>query len=344
MRPVTGLRSPALRVLAAPVALVLAAVLALTGCGLQTGSAYVANVKPASIKEIPSLKGQTIVVGSKDFDEQLIIGAIALIALKAAGANVIDRTNIKGSDSQRRALLSGGVDVEWEYTGTGWLSYLQQAKPIQDSQQQWLAVKKADAKNGITWLPPAPLDNTYAFAVTPENQQKYNLHKISDIGRLIKENPAAATFCVESEFAARPDGIPGVEKTYGFKVPNPSKNIQTMATGLVYNRTDAGACTFGEVFTTDGRIGGLGLKLLDDDRQFFPIYNAAIVIRTEVLAKYPQIAELFAPISQALTSEESLKLTTKVTVQGQDPVQTALQWMVEKGFVQSPDAKVPGQT
>jgi osmoprotectant transport system substrate-binding protein len=342
MRSILGIRPHRLRVLAAPVAIVLAAGIALGGCGLQSGSAYVANVSAGTIKPIPALQGKTLTVGSKDFDEQIILGYIAVIALKAAGATIVDRTNIKGSDSQRQALLAGGVDLEWEYTGTGWISYLKQTTPLKDPRQQYLAVKNADVKNGITWIDPAPMNNTYAFGITAASQQKYNLHTMSDIKRLAQTNPKAATFCLESEFNSRDDGMPGVKKTYGFTVPG--GNIQVMDTGLVYTRTQQGACTFGEIFTTDGRVKGLGLKVLTDDKAFFPNYNAAISVRTKIFQQYPQIEQLFAPIAAKLTTEEISVLNTKVTVAGDDPSQVALNWMVKNGFVRSPDAQPNSST
>lgn len=314
----------------------LAAVVALTGCGLKTGSVFVANVEPGSIKPIPSLKGVTLTVGSKDFTEQLVLGYITAIAVRAAGAEVFDRINIKGTDGFRQALLGGGVDIGYEYTGTGWISFLKQTKPIPNERQQYEAVRDADAKNNMTWLPPAPLNNTYAYAMNDKLAKELKITKLSQLSDLVKKDPNKYTFCVESEFANRDDGQVAATKTYGFK-PAPSK-FKNLDTGLIYTQTAKGDCDFGEVFTTDGRIKPLKLTVLDDDKKAFPLYNAAVNIRTPIYKQHPQLAELFAPISAKLTNESITDLNTKVSEQGQDPSKVALDWMIKEGFVKSPEA------
>ena len=108
--------------------------LALTGCSVTTeDSGGEVAVGGGSIKEDSALSGQTIVVGSKDFTENIVFGQITMQALKAAGATVTDKTNIKGSVNVREALLSGEVDAYWEYTGTAWITYLGHTDPIPDS-------------------------------------------------------------------------------------------------------------------------------------------------------------------------------------------------------------------
>jgi osmoprotectant transport system substrate-binding protein len=142
--------------------LALVAVLA-AGCTIgkdQTG----AQVGEGSIKKIDALSGAQIRVSSKEFDEQLLLGQIALVALQAAGASPQDKTNITGSSNVRQALTSGAVDLYWEYTGTAWISYQHQTKPIADPQAQYDAVKQADAANGVTWWARSPANDTYAIA------------------------------------------------------------------------------------------------------------------------------------------------------------------------------------
>ena len=107
----------------------------------------------------------------------------------------------------------------WEYTGTGWITHLNKTTPINNARRQWLAVKRADAANGVTWLDPAPFDNTYAFAVRREAVSRFSVRKISDFRRLLRTRPRDATLCVTNEFLVRDDGLPGVEKRYGFRWP-----------------------------------------------------------------------------------------------------------------------------
>lgn len=303
----------------------------LAGCGLTSGSPMVDDVKPGSVGQGEPLKGADITVTSKEFTEQLILGAMMGIAFKAAGAEVLDRTGIQGSIGAREAIKSGDADGMYEYTGTAWITYLGNSHPIPDPQKQWQAVHDADLKNGITWLPPSALNNTYALAMNEANFKKYGTKTLSDVAALAKKNPKAVTLCVESEFANRADGLPGMEKAYGMKIP--TANITQMDTGIIYTQAAKGTCTFGEVFTTDGRIRAMNLKVMADDRHFFPNYNAAPEMNTKSLEKYPAMAKVIEPITKKLNNTVAQELNAKVDVDGQDPHDVAKDWLVKEGFV-----------
>lgn len=265
--------------------LMLAGVLvAASGCGLTSGSPMVDDVEPGSIGQGKPLDGADLTVTSKEFTEQLILGAIMGIAFQAAGAEVLDRTGIQGSIGAREAVKSGDADGMYEYTGTAWITYLGNSEPITDPQKQWEAVRDADAKNGITWLPPSTLNNTYALAMNQSNFKKYGTKTLSDVAALAKSDPGAVTLCVESEFANRADGLPGMEKAYGMNIP--TGNITQMDTGIIYTQVAKGTCTYGEVFTTDGRIKSMNLEVMADDKKFFPNYNVAPEINSKALKKW----------------------------------------------------------
>jgi hypothetical protein len=160
---------------------------------------------------------------------------------------------------------------------------------IPDRQEQYEAVRDADLANGLTWLPPAPANNTYAFAVRSEAVPELGgIDSLSDIAALPVEQ---RTFCVESEFATRSDGFEPMLEAYGIPLGDPQgvprDNVNILDTGAVYTATDNGLCNFGEVFTTDGRIPALDLTVLEDDRAFFPAYNVAPVVLTETLEQHP---------------------------------------------------------
>ena len=302
----------------------LVAVLAMVavGCGGGGGGAA----------EKADLSGAEFTVGSKEFTEQLILGQITMQALEAAGATVNDQTGLAGSVAAREALESGEIDMYWEYTGTGWITYLGHTDPVPGRQEQFEAVAKEDLeKNDIKWLaPPAPANNTYAFAVRSEAYEDLGVKTISDFKQLIEENPEEATICVGTEFSTRDDGLPGVEKAYGFQFP--TENIVKMDEGQIYQATDQGErCNFGEVFQTDGRIEGLDLELIEDDKAFFPLYNPALNVRSQAMD--PKLAKLFAPISEKLTTETLQKLNAQVDVEGQLPEEVAEQWLSENGFI-----------
>ncbi|MFG3657233.1 glycine betaine ABC transporter substrate-binding protein [Streptomyces sp. NPDC047706] len=310
--------------------LTMAVVLA-SGCGLTSGSPMVDDVRPGSIGQGEPLKGADLTVTSKEFTEQLILGAIMGIAFEAAGAEVLDRTGIQGSVGSREAVKSGEADAVFEYTGTAWITYMGNSKPIADPRQQWKAVRDADRENGLTWLEPSTLNNTYALAMNQANAKKYGTKTLSDVAALSKSDPAAVTLCVEGEFANRADGLPGMQKAYGMNIP-PSRVTQ-MDTGIIYTQTAKGGCTYGEVFTTDGRIKSMNLVVMEDDKKFFPNYNAAPVINTNTLEEWPAIADILDPITKKLNNSVAQSLNAKVDVDGEDPHQVALDWLVQEGFV-----------
>lgn len=312
------------------------AALVLTGCGLNGAASFTPAPGPGSIEEIPSAEGVELAMGSKNFTEQLVLGKIGVIALRAAGFDVADRTNIPGSQPAREAQLQGEVDVEWEYTGTAWIAFMGNAAPVVGDQEQYVAVRDADVENGLTWLPPAPMNDTYAFAFRSEAAEE--LGGITDLSQLKDLPVEQRTLCVESEFASRPDGLPGMLEAYGLELGDPDgiprDNVRVLDTGAVYTATDAGElCNFGEVFTTDGRIVALDLVSLEDSEKFFPSYNVSPVIRTEVLEAHPELEGLFEQISPKLTNDVMLDLNAKVDVDGLDPADVAYDWMKSEGFV-----------
>lgn len=304
---------------------------AAAGCGLTSGSPMVDDVRPGTIGRGEPLKGAELTVTSKSFTEQLILGAIMGIAFEAAGADVLDRTGIQGSIGSREAVRKGDADAGYEYTGTAWITYLGHSDPITDPQAQWEAVRKEDAKNGLTWLPPSALDNTYALAMNQDNHKKYGTNDLSEVAALSKSDPSAVTLCVEVEFANRADGLPGMQKAYGMSIP--TGNLTQMDTGIIYTQVAKGTCTYGEVFTTDGRIKSMNLVVMDDDKHFFPNYNAAPVINTKTLKKWPAITDVLDPITKKLNNSVAQDLNAKVDVDGEDPHQVALDWMKQEGFV-----------
>ncbi|MFB7503999.1 glycine betaine ABC transporter substrate-binding protein [Streptomyces broussonetiae] len=311
--------------------LALAGLVLAAGCGLTSGSPMADDVRPGSVGAGEPLRGAHLTVTSKEFTEQLILGAIMGIAFQAAGADVLDRTGIQGSIGSREAVRNGTADAQYEYTGTAWITYLGNSEPIPDPQKQWAAVRSADLKNGLTWLPPARLNNTYALAMNQANFRKYGTKTLSQVAALAAKDPGAVTLCVESEFANRADGLPGLEKAYGMRIP--AGNVTQMDTGIIYTQVAKGKCTYGEVFTTDGRIRSMNLAVTTDDRKFFPNYNASPVINTKVLEKWPAIASVIEPVTKRLDNSVAQTLNAKVDVEGQDPHQVALDWMKQQGFV-----------
>ena len=317
------------RTIAAVVSLVLAG--ALAACGLGTAGGYTPSGTLTGPLEGVDLGGAKVSIGSKNFTEQIILGKMAVSLFESAGAQVQDLTNAPGSNTAREAMVSGEITYSWEYTGTAWVSYMAQDDPIPDERKQYEAVRDKDlADNNLVWLPPAPMNNTYGFATTRANAERLGISKLSDISK-VPENEQS--FCVESEFASRNDGFQPMLETYDIPAP-PANRVSTLDTGTVYAATAGGTCTFGEVFTTDGRILALDLAVLEDDRQFFPKYNLSGVVNGELMDEHPEIADLIAPVSEKLTNDVLLELNAKVDVDGEDPADVAFDWLKSEGFVE----------
>jgi len=321
-----------LAAMAAPALVVLVALVA--GCGQgPTGRSG------GSIAENYSLSGPQdtaqFAVGSEGFAEQRILGNIAISALRAAGADVIDRTGFGGNEEVRRALIDGEIDVYWEYTATGWLVFLAEPDPIPDPEEQYRAVAERDLQeNGIEWLPPAPANNAYAIAANPETAERLGVQTISDLARLAEERPEEATLCFSNEdgFRTRADGLPGLQRAYGMDLPD--ERLNEVPLTAVYERVERGSsCNFGVVFETSGLLRNRDLTLLEDEEQFFGVYNPSVTVSRETLEEYPQLEDLFASIAERLDTQTLRELNYMVEVEGQRPEDVADRWLRENGFI-----------
>ncbi len=308
------------------VGLVVALSVAVAGCGGGSGGGQASGQA--------DLSGATFTVGSKEFTEQLILGHITKLVLEDAGAKVNDQIGLAGSVAARKALTSGDIDMYWEYTGTGWITYLGNTEPISGRQEQFEKVAQQDLeKNNIKWLaPPAPANNTYAIAVRSEAYEDLGVKKLSDFGPLIQNSPEKASLCVASEFANRDDGLPGLEEEYGYQFPD--NQVSELDLGVIYDAVDNGQrCNYGEVFQTDGRIAALDLKLVEDDKNFFPNYNPALTMRKEVFEENKKLKDVFEPISEKLDTETLRGLNRKVDVDGGFPEDVAEEWLTNNNLI-----------
>lgn len=303
--------------------------LALAGCGGLSSTGPSAS--GGSLSQAGNLDGVNYIVGGKNFDEQLVLCEITVAALESVGGNVTPRCNLGGTDVARQALLSGDINVYWDYTGTAWASFFKETRRIPDDNELYRLVSERDLQqNKLVWLDKAQFNNTYAFAVNGQKAQQENLNSLSDMAAYIKAGKPGKV-CVETEYNSRDDGLRGLQKTYGFQIP--PDQLQVLATGVIYEATNKGDCTFGLVFTTDGRIPGLGLKVLEDDKKYHVTYNAAPIVREETYNQNQAIRQVLAPIAGALDYNTMLSLNGKVSSEGQDPRQVARDWLTERGFI-----------
>ncbi len=302
----------------------------LAGCSL--GDSAPSNVEAGSLAEGSDLDGAELTVGGKEFTEQLVLCEITAQALESAGATVDRSCGMSGSSSVRSALESGDIDLYWEYTGTGWLTYLGETQIVNDAQELYTKVDEEDsAKNGIDWLAPAPANNTYAIALATESADELGVSTLSDYAELATSDPDQASFCGAAEFFGRDDGWDGLQEAYGFTVADDM--VSELAAGAIYNSIDKGKpCVSGEIFATDGRVAALGLTVLEDDKHFFPVYNPSVSINSDVLKANPDVEQVLAPIAETLDDATLQGLNGKVDVDGQTPEQVAKDWLVEQGF------------
>ncbi|MGH3348144.1 MAG: glycine betaine ABC transporter substrate-binding protein [Nocardioides sp.] len=280
------------------------------------------------------LEGKSFTVGSKEFTEQKILGAIAIQALEDAGAEVADETGIEGTANVRTALESGEIDMYWEYTGTGWVDILGNttADAPKDPQELFDAVAEADAENGVMWITKSEANDTYAFAASQETVDELGVTTISDYAALANSDPESASLCAAAEFLDREDGFPGVEEAYDFDLPD--AQITEVDLEIVYTALpERDPCNFGEVFESAGQIPANDLVVLEDDKQFFPGYEVAMTITEDALAGSPEVEDVLQPIADALTTEELQKLNAQVDVEGLPVEAVAQTWLEENGLI-----------
>jgi osmoprotectant transport system substrate-binding protein len=301
------------------VAIAAAIALAIVGTAATSTSANAAG---------KSLKGVKVVVGSKDFTESIVLSKIVKQMILANGGTVVDKTNIKGSATTREAMLSGDIDMYWEYTGTAWLVYQKQTDVNISPKDLYKKVVAGDKKNKVTWGPMTSFNDTYAWAITKANATKYGIKTYSD---LVKKLPAGSAWCVESEFQSRPDGWAGFKTKYGISDSNITTKV--LDTGAIYQATKDGQCMVGEVFATDGRIGALGLMVPAEDISYFPPYNAALTMPDAVAKKYPQLVKLLAPIAGKISNATMQNLNARVDVLGEDADTVAKSFLSASGLV-----------
>lgn len=306
-------------------AALLAGALLLAACGGDSGSGGTSADRTSAV----DLSGVSLAVGSKEFTEQRVLGQIVVQALQAAGADVQDRTNLTGTSVVRQALVSGEIDVYYEYTGTGWITILGKTDPVKGAEPQFDAVKEADAANGITWFARAEANNTFAIAANKQATDELGVETISDWAQVVRDDPAKGRLCSSAEFINRNDGLPGIEELYGFDLP--ADQVVQLEPALVYTQVGAGDdCDFAVVFATDGQILNNDLTVLEDDKGFFPPYNLAATMKTEVYdANSAKYDELFGAISSELTDERLTELNAKVDVDGEDPADVAKEFLEE---------------
>ena len=275
-----------------------------------------------------------LVMAPKSFTEQHILSAMTVLWLQKKGFEVVPKRNI-ATTIGRNALLNKQIDMVWEYTGTSLIIFNHISQPM-SSQQAYEKVKQLDGKLGLVWLNPAPMNNTYAFAMTQDRAKKEGINTMSQLVAKVEQVRQSDPdhnwrLGLDLEFAGRSDGLKPLQKTYNLALDRPQ--IRQMDPGLVYNAIRDGFVDAGLIYTTDGRVKGFNLKVLEDDKHFFPSYNVTPVVRQDVLASHPGLDSALNQLSAQITNEAITELNKRVDIDHESPEKVARDFLQSKNML-----------
>lgn len=251
--------------------------------------------------------GETIRVGSKDFTESLVVSEIYALALENAGYKVERKQDIAGS-VVHTSLINNEIDLYPEYTGTGLLSILQMDM-ITDPEEVYRTVKdEYETRFSVTWLDYSKANDGQGLVIRTDVAKQLGITTISDL----QEHAPELRFASQGEFDAREDGLPALENKYG---TFDWKSSRVYDGGLKYEVLLNGEADVAPAYTTEGQLAEKDkFILLEDDKQVWPPYNLAPVIRDDTLAKNPEIADILNKISASLDTDTVTALNAEVDV------------------------------
>jgi osmoprotectant transport system permease protein len=273
--------------------------------------------------------GNRIAVGSKDFSEQVILGEILAQAIEAKSGLQVERRFDLGGNLAHEALVAGEIDVYPEYTGTALLAILKD-KPLKDPREVYRRVAAEYAQRfDLVWTEPLGFNNTFAILVRGEDARKLNLKTISDAARVSDQWRAG----FGQDFMSRADGYRGFAKAYGFHF----EEIREMDLSLTYRAIAEKQVDLIAGNSTDGLIARYGLAQLDDDRSYFPPYDAVPVVRRATLEKYPELRAILKQLGGILTVDEMRKLNYAVDGEKRQPKDVAREFLATKQLLSQMD-------
>ncbi|MEP6708055.1 MAG: glycine betaine ABC transporter substrate-binding protein [Pyrinomonadaceae bacterium] len=268
--------------------------------------------------------GGRVLVGSKDFTESALLAEIVAQMLEARGV-AVERQFELGGNLPHEALLAGRIDLYPEYTGTAYTAILHH-QPISDPGAVYDQVKREYAeKFNLEVSPPLGFENTFAILVRGEVARRLSLKTISEAAKYAPQWRAG----FGQDFMSRADGYPGLSKAYGLKF---AEAPHEMDLSLTYIALSSGKVDLIAGNSTDGRIAALDLVQLEDDRHYFPPYEAVLLARKDALARLPALAETVARLTGAITTEEMRRLNYEVDGNKRDKKDVVREWLKAKGF------------
>jgi len=265
--------------------------------------------------------GPGLVVGSKNFTEQDLLGEIVAQWVEGRlGIPVERRLHLGGSFIAHRAVVSGELDLYVEYTGTAYTAVLERP-PIHDRDSVYREVARAyETRWDLEWLPPLGFENTFAMLVREGMADSLGVTAMSELAPHAPELAAGFGY----EFMQREDGFRGLIDTYGLEFSEPPREMDL---GLVYRALAEGRIDLTAGNSTDGRIEALELRMLEDDRGYFPPYEAAIVVRTDALERHEGLRAALEELSGRLDTRTMRRLNAAVDLEGRDFRIVAAEWV-----------------
>lgn len=271
-----------------------------------------------------------VVVGSKNFTEQVVLGELVAQTIeRATSLKVERRLNLGGTAIAHEALLSAGIDVYVEYTGTS-LTAIFKEPPANDSDQVFASVRERYAALGLTLLPKLGFNNTFAILVRKDAAQREQLSRVSDLARVAPRWTAGFGY----EFLERPDGFPGLSAAYGLRFPGAPR---VMDLNLIYRALASSEIDVTAGDATSGLIEALNLVALDDDRHYFPVYDAAPVARSTLLLEHPEVGAALRALEGRLSAAEMRRMNYAVDGERKDPA------VVVRAFLDMIGGIAPGE-
>jgi osmoprotectant transport system permease protein len=260
-----------------------------------------------------------IVVGSKNFTEQVILGEVLAQAIeRQTGLRVQRRLNLGGTLVCDEALRRGDIDVYVEYTGTALTALFNE--PVTKSSDVYERVRELYAARGVTMLPSLGFNNTFAILVRSQAARDERLQRISDLVRIAPAWRAGFGY----EFLERPDGFAGLARTYALEFREPPR---VMDLNLIYRAVAAGEIDVTAGDATSGLIQSLGLTVLADDRHYFPPYDAVPVVHAATLLRHPQLDSAIRRISGRISADVMQRMNHEVDGLRRDPRDVVRQFL-----------------
>ncbi len=262
----------------------------------------------------------TVRIGSKNFTEQEILAELVAQLIERHTDLRVERTfGLGGTGVCHAALVSGELDIYVEYTGTALLNVLKHEVRTDADDVYQIVAKAYRERFGLEWLPPMGFNNTYAITVRAADAKEHGWQAIRDLGHVADRLSAGFT----AEFMERPDGYPGVRRAYGFDFGRTAD----LDPGLIYKALADGQVDVICAFATDGRIAAYNLRVLLDDRSFFPPYDAAPVIRSALLRDHPEVRDALAALAGTISDQTMRRLNYAVDQMGRTPSGVAGEWI-----------------